>query len=103
MSKLVVMPTDAVQVITARDVRRNPEAAKRRSTIGNTAIAPRIGLAISGAMHGYLTTDPFSNSVQWIFAGIGASMGGMGAVVSGQSKSSGGRFSIIEINLAAAQ
>ena len=50
-----------------------------------------------------LRTDPFSISAQWIFAGIGESNGGMGAVVLGQDELSTGLRSIIEISLQAAQ
>ena len=50
-----------------------------------------------------LRTDPFSISAQWIFAGIGESNGGRGAVVLGQDELSTGLRSISEISLQAAQ
>ena len=51
---------------------------------------------------GYFT-EAFSISVQWIFAGIGASIGGRGAVVAGHETSSIERPSIIDTSLATAQ
>ena len=48
-------------------------------------------------------TEPFSNSVQWIFAGTGASRDGNGAVVFGQQPTSTGLPSIMGISLQADQ
>ena len=45
-------------------------------------------------------TESFSNNAQWIFAGIGASIGGRGAVVAGRETSSIERPSIIDTSLA---